>query len=280
MDYTGHFIQDVTAFEAAGQAAAGEPAAPAVPSCPGWTVTDLILHLGTVHRLVDLIFTRRLREPPQLSDQSWLELAPEWGGWLPPGRAREHAPVPPALLGWFRDGAARLHQSFRTTDAGEPVWTWSADQTAGFWLRMQAIEAAVHRWDAEQAIGRPRPLDAALAADAVTQTFQIMAPFRRAIAQAPPGQGERYLFERTDGPEKWAVQFDGDAIRLSTTGDTPEGAPGPVPGGVPGDASHVRISGTASDLALYLWRRADPAGLDVQGAPSLLTRYFTLVPPL
>jgi hypothetical protein len=34
VDYTGHFVQEVAAFEAAGRAA------PAVPSCPGWVTTD------------------------------------------------------------------------------------------------------------------------------------------------------------------------------------------------------------------------------------------------
>ena len=28
------------------------------------------------------------------------------------------------------------------------------------------------------------------------------------------GQGERFLFRRTDGPDTWAVQFDGAAVRL------------------------------------------------------------------
>ena len=39
---------------------------------------------------------------------------------------------------------------------------------------MQAIEAAVHRWDAENAVGVARPLDAALAADAIGQTFEAV----------------------------------------------------------------------------------------------------------
>jgi hypothetical protein len=63
---------------------------------------------------------------------------------------------------------------------------------------MQAIEAAVHRWDAENAVGAAGPLDAALAVDAIGQTLEIVAPLRRSMAQAPPGQGERFAFRRTD----------------------------------------------------------------------------------
>ena len=129
---------------------------------------------------------------------------------------------------------------------------------------MQAIEAAVHRWDAEKAVGVAGPLDAALAADAIGQTFEVMAPMRRAVGKAPPGHGERFVFQRTDGPGRWAVQFDGDAVLLGT----------------PGGHYDIHISGTASDLTLCLWQRALTGKLDIQGDTSLLSRYFALVPPL
>jgi uncharacterized protein (TIGR03083 family) len=103
------------------------------------------------------------------------------------------------LLGWFHDGAADLQGRFRAVAPGEQVWTWSADHSVGFWQRMQAIEAAVHRWDAENAVRAAQPLDAALAADAIGQTFEVMAPMRRTVGKAPPGHGERFLFQRTDG---------------------------------------------------------------------------------
>jgi hypothetical protein len=87
---------------------------------------------------------------------------------------------------------------------------------------------------------------------------------RRAVGKAPPGHGERFLFRRTDGPGIWVVQFDGDAV---------------LPGTHDGHYA-IQISGTASDLALFLWQRAVTGKLDVQGDTSLLSRYFALVPPL
>jgi uncharacterized protein (TIGR03083 family) len=151
VDYVGHFLREVAAFEAAGRTALRFAAAPAVPSCPGWFVTDLILHLGVVHRLVSRVIGERMQQPPERGDRPWLGLAEEWRGWLPPARAPQQSPVPAGLLDWFHDGAADLQERFRTTAPGEQVWTWSADHTVGFWQRMQAIEAAVHRWDAENA---------------------------------------------------------------------------------------------------------------------------------
>lgn len=264
MDYVAHFAREVAAFETAGRAALGAQPAPAVPSCPGWLVTNLVLHLGTVHRYVARVIAERLPEPPPEEDLAWLAAPGECAGWLPPGVVPGDAALPAALVDWFAAGAAGLRAQFQAARPDEAVWTWSADHTVGFWQRMQAIEAAVHRWDAENAVGTARPLDADLATDAIGQTFEVMAPMRRAVAKAPPGQGERFLLRRTDGPQTWAVQFDGDTVRLDA----------------PGDQHDIQISGTASDLALFLWQRKVAGRLEVEGDASLLSGYFLLVPPL
>jgi uncharacterized protein (TIGR03083 family) len=162
VDYVGHFGREVAAFESAGRNAASSRAAPAVPSCPGWVVTDLIVHLGFVHRLVARVISEQLQQPPGMNDRSWLGLPAEWQDWLPPGHAPRQSPAPAALLDWFRAGATELRELFRTADPSEQVWTWSADQSVGFWQRMQAIEAAVHRWDAQNAVYAAEPIDTAL----------------------------------------------------------------------------------------------------------------------
>ena len=139
-----------------------------------------------------------------------------------PGRPLADSPVPGGLIDWFSAGADALEAQFRAASPEESVWTWSADHTAGFWQRMQAIEAAVHRWDAERALGAARPLAADLAADAIGQTFERMLPMRRAITHAPPGTGERYLFRRTDGPGEWALCFDGETARIAEQAQSPD----------------------------------------------------------
>ena len=112
VDYVGHFLREVSAFEAAGRAAAGSETAPPVPSCPGWVVTDLVLHLGVVHRSVAGVVGGRMQQPPEAGDRSWLGLADAWKGWLPPGRAPQRSPVPAALLGWIHAGAADFAGAF------------------------------------------------------------------------------------------------------------------------------------------------------------------------
>jgi len=119
-------------------------------------------------------------------DLAWLAAPGECAGWLPPGEVPGGA-ARPALVDWFAAGAADLRAQFQAAGPDEAVWTWSADHTVGFWQRMQAIEAAVHRWDAQGAVGAAEPVDAALAADAVGQTFEIMVPKRPDPGAAGPG---------------------------------------------------------------------------------------------
>jgi hypothetical protein len=60
MDYVAHFRCEVVAFEAAARVAVTAETAPLVPSCPGWSVSDLIMHLGGVHRFLTRIIGERL----------------------------------------------------------------------------------------------------------------------------------------------------------------------------------------------------------------------------
>ncbi|MFI1396088.1 maleylpyruvate isomerase family mycothiol-dependent enzyme [Streptomyces sp. NPDC020681] len=264
MDFSAHFRRETRAFEAAARAAAEGGEAPLVPSCPGWSMSDLIAHLGGVHLFVNRIVRDRLQQPPDLADV-FAELPADREGWPTPETKSPHrGPVPRSLVDAYADGAATLDAHFRSVAPDESVWTWSAEQTVGFWLRMQTIEAALHRWDAEGALGVPQPVDTELAEDAVSQNFEVMAPTRRARQQPPLASGERYRFRQTDGTGLWTVHLDGDDIRL-------DDASGPC---------DVELSGTASDLMLFLWHRIPADRLDeVTGDRDVLDRYFTLVPP-
>jgi uncharacterized protein (TIGR03083 family) len=266
MDFATAFHREITAFEAAARRAAQRDAAPLVPSCPGWSMADLVLHLGGVHRFVARIIGDGLTEPPDVTDVAVFALPEDRAGWPSPEGGPHRGPVPPGLVDWFADGARALEAHFRNGDPEQRVWTWSQERTAGFWWRMQTIEAALHRWDAEGANGTPPgPVETTLAADAVAQTFEVMAPARRAWKQAPPGAGERFRLRQTDGPGVWTVSFEGDTVRLG--GDT-----GPC---------DLELTGTASDLMLFLWQRLPADRLDgVRGDPAMADRYFTLVPPV
>ncbi|ATL32510.1 maleylpyruvate isomerase family mycothiol-dependent enzyme [Streptomyces formicae] len=267
MDYAAQFRRETRAFEIAVRRAAEESASdgvPLVPSCPGWSVTDLMFHLGSVHRQTMRVITEGLREPPRGFDPAARRPPAVGAGWPDPERAPNRGPLPSALVDWFTEGATALAELFAVRDPAEPVWSWSREQTVGFWQRTGTIEAAVHRWDAEHAIGAARPIERHLAAEAVTHTFEVMAPARRAWRTAPAGQGERLRFKQADGFRIWVVQTDPEEVLLNQGSGCCE----------------VELTATASDLALFLWHRIPTDGLGVRGDVSLLDRYFKLVPPL
>jgi uncharacterized protein (TIGR03083 family) len=237
-----------------------------VPSCPGWSVADLVVHVGGVHRAQAAIVAGRLQEPAGIRKEmfesvpgllTWLEGSALMGG------VSDLQAVPPGLVEWFEDGVEPLVAVLAAADPSEPIWSWSPDRTARHYLRMMPIETAVHRWDAQLAHGVAEPIDRSLAEEGIGHTFEVMIPARRSFREAPDGRGERYRFVQTDGPGAWVVRFDGEPA--VTGGD---------------EAADVTVSGPASDLFLFLWHRLGPEQLSVAGDPELLTRYFELVPPV
>jgi uncharacterized protein (TIGR03083 family) len=107
----------------------------AVPSCPGWSVAELVEHTGRVHRSV----TRRVQQR-ETERQSAADIA------LPP-RAE--------LASWFASGAEVLARVLEAAEPDTSIWNWSVGpKVASFWWRRLAQETAVHRWDAQSAHGR------------------------------------------------------------------------------------------------------------------------------
>jgi uncharacterized protein (TIGR03083 family) len=209
---------------------------PAVPACPGWTVADLVLHTGMVHRHKLEIVRGRLARPPR--------------PWPPPPPAREE------LLDWYRRGLDELATALAETDPLTGVWTFhQADRTVGFWRRRMAQETAVHRVDAESAHGDPAPVPADLAADGVDEVLDVfLAPFCR--REAVGGHGETLHLHATDAEGEWQLRL--------------------LPGGVEVEHGHGKgdaaARGTASDLLLFLWGRLPAARLETFGDPAVLAR--------
>ncbi|MFQ4150249.1 maleylpyruvate isomerase family mycothiol-dependent enzyme [Arthrobacter sp. LAPM80] len=100
-----------------------------VPACPGWSLEDLLGHLGSIERwVVDV-----LREGRYVEEQT----PPEGGG-----------------AEWFLEGVDDFHAAMADLDLEAPCWNFGPPpRKAGFWLRRQAHEHAVHLLDACQASG-------------------------------------------------------------------------------------------------------------------------------
>ncbi|MEV4399281.1 maleylpyruvate isomerase N-terminal domain-containing protein [Nonomuraea sp. NPDC049607] len=98
MDHVAQFNREVRAFEAAARRASSSGGAPLVPSCPGWSVADLVIHLGAVHRHVHAVVRDRLPglpDPGDLADavtQVFEVMAPARRSWTqaPPGTGERY----------------------------------------------------------------------------------------------------------------------------------------------------------------------------------------------
>ncbi|MEC3974032.1 maleylpyruvate isomerase family mycothiol-dependent enzyme [Amycolatopsis sp. H20-H5] len=104
-----------------------------VPHCPGWTLGEVVRHVGSVYRV-----TR---------------------GWLAEGRRPDHWQRDPAReqtpAGFFEEGLRALLGELSAHRPGERAATWwPADPTYGFWGRRMAHETLIHRIDVETAAGQ------------------------------------------------------------------------------------------------------------------------------
>jgi uncharacterized protein (TIGR03083 family) len=134
-----------------------------VTGCPGWDLRDLVIHLGRTHRwaAAALASTEQPAYPPR--------------------------PEGDRLADWFAEGAAGLQRALREADLSQPCWSFSPEnRTAAFWVRRQALETAVHRWDAQHALGRADGIDPALAADGVDEVARVFYPRQVALGRRAP----------------------------------------------------------------------------------------------
>lgn len=164
MDHLAHIRTESAAFLQA--CMDGDPRAP-VASCPGWTIADLLGHLGVVQRFHGRNVGRGVTDPPT-----------------------DPRPTPPAegLEGWFREGTDALVATLERVGADTPAWNFLGRQplVSGFWHRRMVHEAVIHRWDAQDARGRPQPIDPEVAQDGIDEVLDTWVPARRP-ADAPGG---------------------------------------------------------------------------------------------
>ncbi|MGH8906902.1 MAG: maleylpyruvate isomerase family mycothiol-dependent enzyme [Egibacteraceae bacterium] len=206
-----------------------------VPTCPAWTVADLVWHTADVHTFWRQIASRVIAEP-----DAYVE------------------PVRPAdgeLVARFRTGVEETARELEALDPALPVWTWSRQQDVGFIQRRVAQETAVHCWDALHAAGREEPIDAALAVDGVDEFLDLFLPGRPSHLE---GSGQTVHLHATDTDGEWVVRAGDGACQVKRTHGK-------------GDAA---VRAPASDLLLLLWRRRAPDQLEVHGDRAALDRFL------
>ncbi|MEV4515379.1 maleylpyruvate isomerase family mycothiol-dependent enzyme [Dactylosporangium sp. NPDC049525] len=211
----------------------------AVPSCPGWTVADLVRHVAEVY--LHKVECMRLNTFPD-----------PW----PPADLESEPPIEQLNRAY-----AELTGEFAARDAASPSRTWhEPDQTVGFWIRRMAQETVIHRLDAELALGVPvATIPEDLAVDGIDEVLKLFVDYgsHAWVEDFEPvlaGAEGRTVIVGVDGGPGWLV-------RTETTGAVVSDADPAAAASMPVGAT---VSGSAAGVLRWLWARESPGVSDVQ----------------
>ncbi|CAL9609482.1 maleylpyruvate isomerase family mycothiol-dependent enzyme [Streptomyces sp. enrichment culture] len=229
----------------------GADLATTVPTCPDWSLEDLVRHVGRALRWTELIVRTRAEAELPVDD------APGAAGPSTPGDAA-------ALDAWLAESAETVAGALREAGPDGPAWSWFEVHTAGFWARRMTHELVVHAADAELAAHLPlSPVPADVAADAIDEwlgTFQYAQRVLPGAADELHIPGAAIHLHATDTPAEPNAEW---LIELPDEGITWRRGHG---------KATVTLRGPLTDVLLAFYRRLPPdtPGLEVLGDRKLL----------
>jgi uncharacterized protein (TIGR03083 family) len=238
--YLRHFAADAERFAIAAETG---PLDAEIVSCPGWTLAHLAEHLGQIHRWAN--FCAVNGRPPSTDEAAALES-------FDPGR----------VAAWYRECVAELAATLEALDPDAPTWhPFPVERVARVWPRRQAHETAMHRWDAERAIGMEALLDPQLASDGIDEYFELVIPrlMKRESIEVPQGSMHVHC---TDVEGEWLVWNEDGDYRMKRAHEK-------------GDAA---LRGPAEAILLRLWGRTSELSDDLSpvGDESVLDAWLVI----
>jgi uncharacterized protein (TIGR03083 family) len=235
-DYIDHLESE---GQALAEAAADAGGATAVPTCPGWTVDDLLGHTGVVHRYA-IEYVRLGRNA--------------YGGGRP-----VFAEVPATgVLEWYLAGHGALVSALRAAPADLDCWQFlPAPSPLAFWARRQAHETAIHRADAESARDRVPDFPRRFAVDGLAELLELFWGRSRGALLADPPRS--LTVAPTDSGRRWHIVVGPEFRTITADSDLPGNA-----------AADLVWSGAASDLYLDVWNRPPRGPVHIEGDPQVL----------
>jgi uncharacterized protein (TIGR03083 family) len=125
-----------------------------VPQYPGWTMTDLVAHVGSILGRTSQICrdlpTERLSAPRPAEEDD--------------------------VLDWYEGNLTEMLAMLEEADPDAPVWGFWPDPCLGLWERRMVIETGVHRWDADQAFGEESALGDLVALSGLNEFEDMWLP--------------------------------------------------------------------------------------------------------
>jgi uncharacterized protein (TIGR03083 family) len=209
-----------------------------VPTCPEWSVRELAMHMGMVHRWA-MAYPRDAR-PEAIPEE---HEAVVWG------------PMPDdaALVGWLRTGLAALVATLSTATDDVACWSFlAAPSPLAFWARRQAHETAIHRADAQGAVGSVDGWPTEFAVDGIEEL--LFGFYGRPSTKLRQDQPRSLALRATDADRGWTLHIGPEGLRVDRGAGPADGA----------------IEAAAADLYLLLWNRCGVEGLAADGDLSLL----------
>jgi uncharacterized protein (TIGR03083 family) len=243
--YLEHLVTESELFAAA---LVGVPANRPVPTCPDWTALDLAYHLTEVQSF----WTAVVSGPLLTRDQVQQVQTPECASTL------EHQ------VDDLRSASAALAAALAAIPPATPAYTWSAEQTVGFTFRRQALEALVHRLDAQLTAGVRTAMDPQLCTDGVDEALRVMFGGCPPWGRITPTGGPPVRLVARDTGYTWLVS------PARFTGTDTDGVSHDEPDIFVAEAdsdvfASASITATAEDLLCWLWSRPTVAPVEQAG---------------
>ena len=161
------------------------------------------------------------------------------------------------LVGWAGGQARALIGVLEVADPDSSCWTFGEPRNRLFWSRRQALETAVHAWDAQLAVNDPEPLGSDLSVNGIDEFLDVMLP--RSMGRHPgTWTGQSLHLHCTDGDGEWMVRLGPDS---TVTAERAHGK------------ADVALHGPAPTLYLWCLNRASSSDLTVFGDSSVVDRW-------
>lgn len=214
-----------------------------IPTCPGWVMRDLVRHLSEIHLWAAARVARKAtkiwQDDISESTEAWPELAVFW-------------PDDDDLVDWYLETNANLLRSLEAASPTDDMFTFlPAPSPLAMWARRQAHETAVHRFDAQYAMGSGDGFDPVFASDGIDE---LVVGFAQRRTEFPVESPRTMAVHAEDTGDSWHITM------------SPEGVV-TIRGEAPADTT---LAGDASDLYLVLWNRPGDKTISLVGDEELL----------